>query len=396
MHKQLILHIGTYKTGSTSIQKFLEINRDVLLADGIYYPEFIDSEGYRDLNNGNMWPFQVADDKKEKIAIDSLQKMFLNHDTILISGEDFWGSGRKERKLSLLKELNVKIKVIVYLRRQDKYLDSLFNQLVKQDHFYYELGNWKNNYMEWMHADYDEELVKIESVIGKENIIVRIFDKSNFTGGDLLKDFSELLKIQLDERYSIPERVNESLCEKVLAIKNRYNHTLQYSALNGWPNPLEIKLCAAIELVNNQLNDVAAAVLEKNEIEEIMHKYEERNRNIARRYFAKDNLIETKGDNKQILEQNIDIDVLVEVLANIYVSQEREFQKVKVDLQGGLEDFKLLQQQIDENKRRIEQQRESYERRINEKQMEIDAMKNGYSWKITAPLRKIRRLIYRQ
>lgn len=38
MSKKLILHIGTEKTGTTSIQKFLNLNKDELLNEGIFYP----------------------------------------------------------------------------------------------------------------------------------------------------------------------------------------------------------------------------------------------------------------------------------------------------------------------------------------------------------------------
>ena len=38
MARDLILHIGTTKTGSTSIQHVLAQNRDALLAQGVLYP----------------------------------------------------------------------------------------------------------------------------------------------------------------------------------------------------------------------------------------------------------------------------------------------------------------------------------------------------------------------
>ena len=36
---ELIIHIGTHKTGTSSLQTFLATNRSVLIKHGIYYPE---------------------------------------------------------------------------------------------------------------------------------------------------------------------------------------------------------------------------------------------------------------------------------------------------------------------------------------------------------------------
>ena len=36
--KRLILHIGTHKTGSTSIQKTLDLNRKLLASNGFFFP----------------------------------------------------------------------------------------------------------------------------------------------------------------------------------------------------------------------------------------------------------------------------------------------------------------------------------------------------------------------
>ncbi len=38
MAKQLIIHAGFPKTGTTSLQEALSANRQILLANGIYYP----------------------------------------------------------------------------------------------------------------------------------------------------------------------------------------------------------------------------------------------------------------------------------------------------------------------------------------------------------------------
>ncbi|MGI7163395.1 hypothetical protein ACNGDD_07345, partial [Campylobacter coli] len=49
------------------------------------------------------------------------------------------------------------------------------------------------------------------NVFGKENIIVRLFDKNEFYQGDLLKDFIHSIGLEWDNKFRIPERENETL-----------------------------------------------------------------------------------------------------------------------------------------------------------------------------------------
>ena len=44
---RLILHIGSQKTGTTSIQKFLEINRHYLYEQDIYIPDNLGGMNHR-------------------------------------------------------------------------------------------------------------------------------------------------------------------------------------------------------------------------------------------------------------------------------------------------------------------------------------------------------------
>ncbi|MCH3853158.1 acyl carrier protein, partial [Campylobacter jejuni] len=48
-------------------------------------------------------------------------------------------------------------------------------------------------------------------MFGKENIIVRLFNKNEFYQGDLLKDFIHSIGLEWDNKFRIPERENETL-----------------------------------------------------------------------------------------------------------------------------------------------------------------------------------------
>ena len=47
--KEVILHIGAHKTGTTSLQEYLSLNRDVLENNKIHYPRFAKTHDYHHL-----------------------------------------------------------------------------------------------------------------------------------------------------------------------------------------------------------------------------------------------------------------------------------------------------------------------------------------------------------
>ena len=139
--KTLYLHIGIPKTGTTSIQHFCHENRDILSQNGYFYPDFpfeyIYAGKYR---NGSFLETRYVDregirhtDIEEEYfqkGLEITRELFMQHDNLIISNEGVWGACfiRKRgipRMLRLqedAKNAGYKVKIIVYLRRQDEYL----------------------------------------------------------------------------------------------------------------------------------------------------------------------------------------------------------------------------------------------------------------------------------
>ena len=175
---ELILHVGTHKTGSTSLQRSFEDNLKLLNSEGIYYPiSFVQDTFGRELDSSiNREFLSVA--KNESIKeIDYLRKQtegIVNRATsgfykkkfekMLISSENLYGfdiasfiylltakqkvNEQDEEILETLKRWesfylgrfirleqlfkNFDIKIVCYLRRQDLLIESLYNQYIKQ------------------------------------------------------------------------------------------------------------------------------------------------------------------------------------------------------------------------------------------------------------------------
>ena len=241
---RLYLHIGTPKTGTTAIQNFLPMNRDLLEEQGFCYPDL----GYRfyGVNQYRNAHFLVhrkicepeseaevrkAEDERFYEGLDKIKELTNFYPNIIMSDENIW-NGYKNREnfwqilKSALSERGIDLKVIVYLRRQDLVVESYYAQRVKikiNDNFQDYLDSEDIMYFK---LDYYTQLKEIEQAIGKENIIVRVYEKKQYegNGNTLISDFLNTLGLELDERYvSSDIVVNTRLQGKYLEIKRILN-----------------------------------------------------------------------------------------------------------------------------------------------------------------------------
>lgn len=145
---QLILHIGTHKTGTSAIQACLYRNEARLAEDGIYYAHRPRSPTLNQLAH------LIATGRKGEAhaLVDShvAKAKASGSNTLLISGEsffamtmffhklegepceDYWGQEASSVQLlhSLLPDCMSK-RVVVFFRRQDKFLESVYAQTVR-------------------------------------------------------------------------------------------------------------------------------------------------------------------------------------------------------------------------------------------------------------------------
>ena len=136
--------------------------------------------------------------------------------------DGFW-----ERELPYLKENNIELKVIIYIRRQDLYAWSHYAQLVRgpskftftMDKYISDTANGKRN-----HLDYGEYLDKLAHQIGKENIIVRTFERECFKNGSIVDDYLECVGLEHTDDYAVDEAiVNTSDTDSIVCARRYMN-----------------------------------------------------------------------------------------------------------------------------------------------------------------------------
>ena len=147
---KLILHVGAHKTGTTTIQSNFYKYRSGFEAEGIWYPminEVLENTAttriQHDIPKGLLNGNSSLTEEQVRCFFEKLYTMAVakNVESVFISSEPFYrgisGEGsywvQKERyikKLSLMLKL-FDVEVVFVLRRQDDFLESLYNENVK-------------------------------------------------------------------------------------------------------------------------------------------------------------------------------------------------------------------------------------------------------------------------
>ncbi len=135
---KLFMHIGTYKTGSTALQQWLRINSNYLKSNDILYIPKSYNFLRKTINGDKNCNYIELKDVRQSLFKTSRKE---NNKTLVISSEHLSGDPKYGYIDSLaiartMKEitsgLNLQIFIIVYLRRQDNFFESLYTEMIHQ------------------------------------------------------------------------------------------------------------------------------------------------------------------------------------------------------------------------------------------------------------------------
>ena len=235
----LILHVGAQKTGSSALQRFFTANRDLLSRAGCAYPQLPFPE--RSLRDSNAEVLARACASLAKDGDDpsnwrsylgpeylsAFEDALEGHGRILVSEEMLWMSvrgigldrreGIREHALiwqtlaHIFEHLGIDdLHIIVYLRRQDEFLSSLWRETVRNGRHAIGFHAWEQQLRSGIVCDYRERIRIIEAALPTCRITVRSYGQPAF-GKDLFHDFCEAASIPWNDAFSLPGRVNASL-----------------------------------------------------------------------------------------------------------------------------------------------------------------------------------------
>ncbi|MCP9841800.1 hypothetical protein KBY93_14330 [Synechococcus sp. J7-Johnson] len=236
----LYLHIGTEKTGTTSIQEFLRMNRSALGVIGSYVPHSLGRSNHqwlpfvfsRDLTVDSFFRMQhIRTDEQRLKAQENMKNVF--RDEILNTHSDNWVISsehlqscleRRQEIVDLYDELSnhfTTITVLVYLRNPIDTAMSAWSTRIKCGVLAKELVSPNDRRISTV-CNHQRTLQIWSEVFGMENLIARIFHAQELVGGDILSDFTSLLWPDMNIiNYQQPGRKNESLSALGASILNQ-------------------------------------------------------------------------------------------------------------------------------------------------------------------------------
>jgi hypothetical protein len=252
------LHIGTEKTGTSTIQEFFANNRDELARRGYYYPGSLGLPNNRSLpvaafNASRRDDFTAQHGIYTDDALIAFQGNVLRNfkseirklspgSTVICSSEHIQSRLTTLEEIERLKRILheaqlTDITVIVYLRNPAETANSLCSTAIKSGDITRDIMRDipppDNEHFENI-CNHKKTVEKFASVFGKEKVVVRLFRKDKFINQSLLHDFTSIVGLGTDlDGLTIPVNQNESLSLLGMMILRNLNETIPPVNSNG-------------------------------------------------------------------------------------------------------------------------------------------------------------------
>jgi len=232
MANKAIVHIGTEKTGTTSLQKFLYINRERLKKINYLYPVSINNAGafpntalsaycanhIHDYHlKNNIKTLAQKDAFNKELKINFLKELKSNNGKdLIISSEHFHSRVRTIKGMQRLKDIlrGYNIKIVIYLRPQVDMAISHYSTALKSSNSTQTLTEYIKHIckIDNYYCNYKKILDNWSAVFGKENLIVRLYSRQELQDGDIIKDFLHLSGVSDNiSDFIFPDKENTSI-----------------------------------------------------------------------------------------------------------------------------------------------------------------------------------------
>jgi|GEM_PF-1096170 len=240
--KKLLLHIGTGKTGSSTLQKTLKRQQQEDALNGIAYPKIGSLSNHNELctlvmphdrvrrDIRSKYPSANSDYECFRSSIRQALDYALSQDNknLILSGEYFCGFSDDEVVLfkELLEQYNFsEIKVVVYFRPPVELYLSQIQQRIKASSKFANPNNYKFYYKD----------IYTRWKFSFKNIEVREFKKERLVEGDVVSDFYSLINSFFGVNLTVPKKIgksNESLSTAGMLIQHEYRRFIYPSDNN--------------------------------------------------------------------------------------------------------------------------------------------------------------------
>jgi hypothetical protein len=211
-----VLHIGTNKTGTSTLQHYLGTYRNDLLGQGIWYPE-IGSHGYA--HHDYAQAIKQADFNAHHIDPEAIRRPPKSCETVLLSSESF-------HTVKAVKDVARWFPpdcttVVLYLREHVAYFASWYQQAVQARTITCSFPDFAVIQSRSM-----AQLADSWRAMYGDNLKVRVYDREQLLNGDIVSDFFSVVFDRPPPRERAFEDKNPSITGNLLFLKLILNHVL--------------------------------------------------------------------------------------------------------------------------------------------------------------------------
>lgn len=181
------LHIGAPKSGTSALQRYLNDNAEAVARDGLTY---VTPKGKKSANDLAVAINRGRDSLGPLGADLSAGIEGAGTGQAIISSEMFYGVAPDAILGAVPALAGRDLRVVVYLRRQDRYLESKYIQKSKNGRFKGDMNRYLKKFG-GSGADYADELAAWEATPGV-TVVPRICEPARLTGGSTVSDMLAL------------------------------------------------------------------------------------------------------------------------------------------------------------------------------------------------------------
>lgn len=366
------LHIGMPKTGTTALQYFLPANQAILNTYGICYPDL----GYRYPNIGvhRNAHFLIAvyrdeegnreyerEQREYEQGLDRIAQLAQDYSKIILSDEEIWRGFKYYRKnfwANLKKDLNKRnldLKIIAYVRRQDLWTQSFWAQKVKGGGSYDINEYMKTSSYRGYILDYYKYMNMLSDILGKEALILRVYEKGQFQGAEhtLHSDFLDIFGLQIADGFEIKKEIyNTRLEGNYLEIKRILNTLPEFHRKHPLMRTMN-QVSIREEVASSQSFEEVSYFRPEQQLD-FIKKYDAPNQKLAKEYLNREDgiLFYEKQEElpfREIKDEELLRDVILVYGKAFDVQEERNIQlenEIKSLKEKNINEIKALQSEI--------------------------------------------------
>lgn len=371
-----ILHIGIEKTGSTTLQDFIFLNKEefnknnIYIANTYYYSKSHWHLGFLayddDKNDSFILQNKLIDKEKrakykEKLLYE-LKQEFKGKENVLFTCELIHSRLTSIDEINRLKEVLIdfgfdEFVVIFYIREQVSLLQSLYQEAIKWDEIdgefnVYDLAkeddlkfvSFYKKKMSHFHfiCNHLQTINNYEKVFGKEALKINIFEKNHFKNNNLISDFLYQLNLN-QESFTFCESSNISLNLQGVKLLSKINKYLPQFIDNN-TNKNRVGINAYFNMFFK--SSFKYCIFSEEEVAFIKNFYEKDNEIIKNKYFPKQEKLFLE-EKFHFTDKNTDdnLEIIAQMLAKILSDKNSKINELNVQIIN-------LQKQIQDNNKK--------------------------------------------